>query len=119
MYQIDWSKIIQMGPFITTGKNVTSLNCTAPKCSGCPKNFCWNENSCQKFLSKESVRVKNETLPCHKLCIGGCVNGTARGCLVCNGNKFVELSDTFNKSYFLTKDLSEDFKCVESCSVGR
>ncbi|XP_037809696.1 insulin-like peptide receptor [Lucilia sericata] len=55
------------------------------KCNGCKRDSCWSNDVCQKIENDSVISLMQDTSQCHELCLGGCYNRTAQGCVVCKG----------------------------------
>ncbi|XP_070490631.1 insulin receptor-like [Chironomus tepperi] len=101
MPKIDWDSIIMNGHVVINMKNSLKSDCDSQDshCHSCKSGFCWNNQTCQRF-DKINTVSGSKKIKCHPLCLGKCVNRTAKGCFTC-------------------RDISELGECVQQCSEFR
>ncbi|XP_070495241.1 putative molluscan insulin-related peptide(s) receptor isoform X2 [Chironomus tepperi] len=101
MPKIDWDSIIMSGHVVMIGENILRSDCGNQhnNCHSCNRGLCWNNHMCQRFDQENTVYGSRKVL-CHPLCLGKCVNETAKGCFAC-------------------RDISELGECVQQCSEFR
>ncbi|XP_065358198.1 insulin-like peptide receptor [Calliphora vicina] len=83
--KINWTRLT-----LRPGKNTIFLDNKAKcpleaKCNGCKRDSCWSNDVCQKLENDSVISPMQDTSECHELCLGGCYNRTAQGCVVCKG----------------------------------
>ena len=83
------------------GENIVRSDCDFhyTNCGSCERGLCWSHRACQRFDRLYNV-PGSKLMKCHPLCLGKCVNETAKGCYAC-------------------RDLSELGECVHQCSDYR
>ena len=89
------------GQVVLIGENIFRTDCNDEhnNCQSCQRGLCWNNKMCQRFDQENHV-MGSRTLKCHPLCLGKCINESAKGCFAC-------------------RDLSEAGECVQRCSDFR
>jgi hypothetical protein len=89
------------GHVVMIGENILRSDCSNQhkNCHSCNRGLCWSDGACQRF--EDQFRIPgSRTIRCHPLCLGKCVNETAKGCFAC-------------------RDISESGECVQQCSDYR
>lgn len=89
------------GHVVLIGENIFRSDCDNEhtQCHSCIRGLCWNNKMCQRF-DQENRIYGSKTIVCHPLCVGKCLNETAKGCFAC-------------------RDISELGECVQQCSEFR
>ncbi|KAL7040010.1 hypothetical protein ACKWTF_000215 [Chironomus riparius] len=101
LVKIDWDSIMMSGHVVLIGENIFRSDCDNEhtQCHSCIRGLCWNNKMCQRF-DQENRIYGSKTIVCHPLCVGKCLNETAKGCFAC-------------------RDISELGECVQQCSEFR